>query len=215
MRGLLLALAACGPVAVPADVVIDAPGADPSVRFGDPALAVNGAYGDGCCAGSLDVYAVDPARGRVHLTLGFSAGRVTDVPGPDLVVFENPFDVASGGRFMDPAVVEVSSDGLTFVAFPHAFVGDPDVWSADPSDWEGFAGITPVSFTEDDPTDPFDPSAGGDRFDLADLPGPEGERARTDGVSHVRIVPAGPDLPSDPVSDGPDIDGVYARGFSR
>lgn len=215
MRVGLLALGGCAAPPLWADVVVDAPGSDPALPFGDPALAANGAYGEGCCAGGLDVYAVSPALGRTHLTLAFSAGRVLDGPGPDLVVFENPFDVASGGRFMDPAIVEVSSDGRTFVAFPHAYVGPPDTWTADPSDWEGFAGIEPVAYTEEEPSDPLDPASGGDRFDLADLPGSEGEQVRSAGVLQVRVRPAPEGLPRDPVSDGPDVDGVYALRFSR
>lgn len=211
--GVALLVAGC---AAPlwADQVVDAPGADASRSFGDPTLAANGAVGAGPTAGGFDVYTIDPALGRTHLTLGFSGGRVFDGPGPDLVVFENPFEIAGGGVFMEPAVVEVSSDGERFVAFPHAYLGPPE-GSADPAHWVGFAGITPVAHDEPAGGDPFDPDAGGDRFDLADLPGDAGADARERGVLHVRIIPAGSAFPADPIADGPDVDAVYARGFSR
>ena len=68
------------------------------------------------------------------------------------------------------------------------------------------------------PHDPFDPAAGGDLFDLADLPPtPATDAIRAEGVAYIRLGAPGtnPDsgeaFPRDPVSNGPDIDGVYAR----
>ncbi|MCB9693629.1 MAG: hypothetical protein H6736_17590 [Alphaproteobacteria bacterium] len=207
-----------------ADVVLDAPGADPDVPFGDPAMAANGADGAGCCAGGTDVYSLTLDGRRPHLVLGFSGRAVVDGPGPDLVVFENAFDVRGGGRFMDPVVVGVSADGERFVDFPHAYLAaDPASWSDDPEDWQGFAGVTPTLAGPDGPP-AHHRRAGGDRFDLADLPeGPERTAVLERGVIAIRLVPAGTIVdpatgaphPVDPVSDGPDIDAVYAWSFGE
>lgn len=217
-----LPILGCAPGGGPwlVDAVREAPGATGTGR-GDPMLAVNGVRGAGLHAGSLDVYSLGPGEDAwLSLELG---GVLRDGPGDELVVFENPFLIAGGPRrFMDPIVVEVSSDGARWVAFPHAYgAPDPTRYSNDPAHWVGFAGITPVLLNEDEGlADPFDAeAAGGDAFDLAALPGPEGEAMRAAGVRFVRLVSArlatNPDTglpyPHDAVSDGPDIDGVYVR----
>lgn len=218
---ILFLLACSGPDW--ADVVLDAPGADPEAPYGDPALATNGARGGGCCAGGTDVYSLRLDGSRDHLVVAFSDRVVVDGPGDDLVVFENPFDIAGGGTFMDPIVVGVSPDGERFVDFPVQF-GRP-TYSDDPLDWEGFAGLTPVEHDVDDPDapSPDDEASGGDRFDLFDLPEGEVRDEVLDmGVLAVRLRPAGlvtdpttgAPFPTDPVSDGPDIDAVYAWHFA-
>lgn len=190
-----------------ADLVLAA--AASSGPFGDPTLAVNGVRGGGLLAGSVDVFSLGFGH-ESALTLGFSE-PVLDGEGPDLAVFENPFDVSSGGRFFDPVVVEVSADCQAFTAFPFVYDGGP--WTGEPARWHGFAGLTPVELHEEDyPVDPLSPDAGGDRFDLADLQDGPAE------VSCVRLTSAaafadadGVPLPADPASNGPDIDGVYGR----
>lgn len=201
--------------------VVDAPGAT-GEGFGDPTRAVNGVRGGGPTQGSLDVYSLDYAE-RTHLVLGFGGGAVTDGPGADLVVFENAFRAEGGGHFMDPVIVSVSRDGETWVDLPHEYAAeDPTRYSVDPEDWIGFAGVTPALLhVEEHPVDPFDPvAAGGDPFDLAAL-GDEGEGAaiRREGARYVRLESAanrvnpatGERYPRDFVSNGADIDGVYAR----
>lgn len=220
---ILLALAACGGSDW-ADEIFSAPGADPSVPFGDPLLAVDGADGGGCCSGSTDVYSLTLDGRRPELVLGFSDRVVVDGPGPDLVVFENPFEVSGGGVFMDLVVVGVSPDGERFVDFPHAYLADdPTAWSSDPDLWEGFAGRTPT-LLQDGAPDARSRRAGGDRFDLQDLPaGPVTDELLASGVLAIRLSPAGlrsdpqtdRPFPVDPVSDGPDIDAVYAWSFAE
>lgn len=221
---LSLGLGCAAPSGEPflADQLVAAPGATgEGVR--DPLRAVNGVRGAGANAGSLDVYSLSPGA-DAYVVLGFSGRVVTNGPGADLVVFENPFVIGSGpSRFMDPLVVEVSRDGERWVAFPHAFTGpDGARWSSNPAHWQGFAGITPVLLHDEDaPGDPFDPlAAGGDAFDLDTLPAdPEGDAIRREGFLYVRLTSArqvinpetGAAFPHDPLSDGPDIDGVYAR----
>lgn len=185
--------------------------------------ATNGVRGGGESMGSTDVYSLDYAE-RSSLTLGFDGRRVTNGPGADLVVFENAFRVAgSTAVFMDLVVVSVSDDGETWVDFPHDYVAaDETTYSRSPSDWPGFAGRTPVLLhVEGNAVDPFDAAlAGGDGFDLEDLPtdGAAG-RIRAGGFRYVRLTTApslvNPDTGApyvrDPISTGADIDGVVAR----
>lgn len=214
--------AACAMEAGPAlaDEVDDAPGAS-GTGFHDPQRAVNGVRGGGETMQSLDVYSVGLGSDD-WLVLAFSGRRLVDGPGDDLVVFENAFHYGEGLTFVDAAIVELSTDGDAWVTFPHDYVADDEhVYSAHEEDWIGFAGVTPVLLNDEDgPTDPFDPAAGGDGFDLAELADTEeADRIRRQGAAYVRIVPAAarvnPDtnepFPTDPVSDGPDIDGVAAR----
>ncbi len=200
-----------------ADAVVEAPGAREGV-FGDPSLATNGVRGGGASQGSLDVFSIRPGE---HLVLEWTGRRAVDGPGPDLAVFENPFDFF-GGTFVDPVVVEVSRDGAAWVAFPHRYdAADSGAYSYRREDWVGFAGRTPVALHEEtNPLDPFDPAAGGDTFDLASLgDGAEASRIREEGFRFLRLSPASDHIdpqtdaafPRDPVSDGPDIDGVAAR----
>lgn len=201
--------------AADADEVVDAPDAT-GEGFGDPSRAVNGVRGGGLTAQSLDVYSISLEG---HLVLGWSGRRVMDGPGVDLVVFENAFQYGDGATFMDPVVVEVSSDGETWVAFPHDYVAEDEArYSNRAADWRGFAGRTPVLFHEEERAelDRFDPEeAGGDGFDLADL--------GLASIRYVRLSPAsahtnpdtGAPFPRDPVSDGPDIDGVAARWLAE
>lgn len=203
---------------------MSAPGAT-GEGTGDPARATNGVRGAGEGMGSTDVYSLDYTT-RTSLTLGLGGGTAHDGPGAELVVFENAFAIAgSERRFMDLVIVAVSFDGETFVDFPHDYLADDETtYSSLPSDWEGFAGRTPVRLHADtNPVDPFDAAlAGGDAFDLADLAGDgEAARIRDEGFRFVRLTPAalatnpdtGAPYPRELVSNGPDIDGVYVRGL--
>ena len=101
------------------------------------------------------------------IVLEFEAPGIVAGPGPDLIVFENPFDLT----FPEPGEVAVSEDGLRWHVFP-----------CDPLTLVGCAGITPTAALPDSGLDPRDPEvAGGDAFDLADLPQPPAE------VHFVRI----------------------------
>ncbi|MEZ4436466.1 MAG: hypothetical protein R3F65_29040 [bacterium] len=197
-----------------ADTVLAAPD-------GDGAGAVDGVRGGGERAGSTDTAALGLEPGAA-LVLAWSGRRVVDGPGADLVVFENAFRYA-GGVFMDPVVVELSVDGESWVAWPHAYLGPADAYVPDPAAWPGFAGLSPVGLhAEHNPVDPFSAAAGGDRFDLAALPddGALGQ-IRREGFVAVRLSSAaahldpatGAPYPRDRVSDGADIDGIAARYF--
>lgn len=124
--------------------------------------------GGGCCQGSLDVVSLGNG-GHVTVELG---ATVVDGPGADFIVFENAFFAGgdSSQPFAELASVEVSADGVTWVAFPCTAVAAP---------YGQCAGWHPVYANADDnDIDPLDPSvAGGDAFDLADV-----------GVSEARFV---------------------------
>lgn len=217
---LWLALGCAAPVIEPhaSTEIVDAPGAT-GEGFHDPTASINGVRGGGDGEGSLDVYSIDYGS---YLVLGWDGARVTNGPGIDFAVFENPFQFGDGLTFMDAAVVELSLDGVTWVTFPHDYLAeDETMYSARREHWVGFAGIEPVYLNEEtNAVDPFDPAAGGDRFDLETLP-PDGEagRIRDEGFLFLRISPAldhenpdtGQPFPRSPVANGPDIDGVYAR----
>jgi len=208
-----------------ADTVVSAPGETGS-GFGDASRAVDGVRGGGDETGSTNVFSLGYEAGADdHLVLSWGGRRITDGPGADVVVFENPFRIDHGPEhFMDPAIVEVSRDGDRWIAFPHDYVAeDETVYSALPEHWPGFAGVRPVRLhAEDNPVDPFDhDAAGGDPFDLSDLPTDDAEARAIarDGFTQLRITSApardNPDTGAPYVrsvsSNGPDIDGVVAR----
>jgi len=208
-----------------ADVVVEAPG-----HTGDGLLdsghAVDGVHGQGAAAGNGDdVFSLGYEAGADdRVVLAWSGRRVRNGAGADFAVFENAFLVAGGPEaFMDLAIVYLSRDGESWVAFPHDYLADDETaYSALAEDWPGFAGAAPVLLNDDtNPVDPFDAAAaGGDQFDLDALPD-EGEAAaiKAEGFRYLRIVSApaeinpdtGAPFVHDPIGNGADIDGVYGR----
>jgi hypothetical protein len=129
----------------------------PEVVFGPP-------RGAGCCSGSTDVVSLGNGG---SITLGFSGNAIVDGPGADFVVFENAFETAAGGAFVELASVEVSDDGDSWYPFGCASMEAP---------YDSCAGVSPV-YSLDDPG-PIDPeTSGGDSFDLADV-----------GIARARFV---------------------------
>jgi hypothetical protein len=219
-----------------ADTVVDAPGATGSL-FGVPGKAANGVCGGGGQTGSTDVYTLHSATpgGEAYIILAFSGGKVANGAGADFVVFENPFQKQNGSYFLEPAIVEVGHDGTNWCGFNPLYASGT-VYSGDPVDWSGFAGLSPVRFNQDTwsygSAEIFDPAfAGGDPFDLSSL-SPDNSfnigcsvALRDDlvlnGFTYLRLTSAasrinpatGQPYPIDPASyDGAsDIDGVIAR----
>jgi hypothetical protein len=151
-------------------VVSFTPGPGPTTGQGDlPGIVLGPPKGGGTVSGSLDVATLGNGG---SITLGFAPSIIVDGPGPDFIVFENPFDVGGDPSkpFAELATVEVSADGQTFHAFPCTAIAYP---------YGSCAGWHPVFANADTNTiDPTDPAvAGGDAFDLADL-----------GVSEARFV---------------------------
>lgn len=134
------------------------------------------------------------------ITVGFSKHVVVDGPGPDFTVFENAFRFGNNRVYAEPAMVEVSSDGLNYKLFPY-----------DTATLVGCAGVSPVHGK----ADPFDPSqSGGDVFDLATI--------GADSIRFIRIT----DITAvilenpkhgffDPTLTGFDLDAVCARHAVR
>jgi hypothetical protein len=123
----------------------------PAIVLGPPEAGVNGNAG-------LDVLSLG-CGGQV--TVFFAGAGVVDGPGPDLLVFENPF-VVGDGTFTEPARVLVSDDGVDWRAFACDPAGDEPP--------RGCAGVALVRASSDNDLDPTDPAeAGGDAFDLADV----------------------------------------------
>jgi hypothetical protein len=126
------------------------------------------------------------------ITLEFDDNEIVDGPGPDFIVFENPFFCTAPpltatdpwSAFAEPGIVEASADGVNFVRFPFDTTALSQVVSSCSDGTlllalHGMAGLTP-SFTGNwtIPDDPFvfDTSApggvsghGGDAFDLHDV----------------------------------------------
>lgn len=104
--------------------------------------------------GTYDVVSLG-CEGEIVVEL--DAPAITDGPGPDLIVFENPFD-----GFPEPGEVAVSDDGERWWVFP-----------CDPPSLAGCAGVSPTLALPGSGIDPTDPElAGGDSFDLAALEDP-------------------------------------------
>ena len=124
-------------------------------RSAMPEVVLGPPRGSGCCAGSLDVVSLGNG-GEIVLT--FANNAIVDGPGPDFVVFENPF-VANGSTFAELGTVSVSADGKSWQSFPCSSTEPP---------FGSCAGHGPVYL--DDVEGAFSPEqAGGDAFDLADL----------------------------------------------
>ncbi len=208
-----------------ANEVFEAPG-DLGKGMYDAANATNGVYGGGAGQGSTDTFSLGYQDGVDNfLVLGWPDRWALNGPGADLAVFENPFDYGNQGlRFMDQIVVYVSQDMENWVVFPHDYLAeDEQQYSADPLLWQGFAGLEPVLLNADsNPVDPFDPlQAGGDHFDLDDLPDddPEAVAIKTEGFRFIKLVTAptvinpdtGEPFVHDLVANGADIDGAFAR----
>lgn len=186
MTGLLLLLGACvqdlpdAPDAFADVVVAFEPG--PGAGFGLPADVLGPPVGGGERAGSLDVLSLGDGG---EIVLGFDAA-IIDGPGPDLLVFENPFP-----GWIETGEVAVSLDGESWVA-----------WDCDVQTLQGCAGVNPVLAHPDNELDPTDPAqAGGDAFDLADL--------SLDAVWFLRIRDTGTN-PDEAPTAGFDLDAVAA-----
>ena len=112
------------------------------------------------------------------------ADYVTDGPGVDFIVFENPLKNGNS-VFTETAFVEVSQDGKKFVRFPSIFKADGEGGTGNPANYINLAGVHPVYANPPtvSATDPL--VAGGDQFDLKDVGMP--------WIRYVRIIDTGYD----------------------
>ena len=109
--------------------------------------------------------------GGGEIAFGFGGNAIVDGPGPDFILFENPWFIGGDPTdiWAEPGVVSVSDDAETWVDFPCQNAAYP---------YTGCGGWHPVLSNPDNGISPLDPAvAGGDAFDLADI-----------GVTHARYV---------------------------
>lgn len=171
LGGVGILLCACAPDGDPfADKVVSYELGEGS-GFGQEAIEehVLGAPHGGGNAGSLHV--VSLGRGG-HIILEFTDQLAQDGPGPDLLIFENPFT-----NWYETGIVAVSQDGEEWAE-----------WSCDAQNDEGmFPGCAGVELVWTHPDNQLEPTdlneAGGDPFDLATL--------GLDWVRFVRITDSG------------------------
>lgn len=125
-------------------------GADgyPDIVYGPP-------RGAGASSGSLDVLSLGVGG---SIVVEFPRLVITDGPGVDFIVFENPLTA-----FMETGIVSVSEDGVDWREFPCDSENRAERYP-------GCAGVNPVLSHPDNGIDPRDPTvSGGDAFDLADV----------------------------------------------
>ena len=171
---MALSLWACAPdeARYAAEVIEFKPG--PGAGFGKdlmPEVVLGPPQGSGLFAGSLDVVSLGIGG---TITIGTGAAVIVDGPGPDFLVFENPFYAGNSTNyvFAELAGVEVSADGENWVVYPCNFK------SEEREDWVGCAGWNPVMPLVQGDKEVLDPQVvGGDPFDLADV-----------GLSEVRFI---------------------------
>lgn len=226
----------CPPSALPADIRLAKTIVGGTISnvsgFNDPTKATNGICGEGEFAGSLDVYALDKTGAGSSVTLSWEGKSVRNVSGIDFIVYENPFrNSDSNDRYaMDPAVVEVSQDNVSYCGFTLTHDTTPANLNKIES-WIGFAGVHPVLYNMT--TNPLTAEqlfttksgsfllGGGDGFDLANLTTSGTCDAglvtsiQTNGFIYVRITSAserGYTYPHE-FNNGSDIDGVIAKQF--
>ncbi len=160
----------------------------PGATFGQdkmPGIVLGPPQGAGSGAGSLDVVSLGT---NGEIILAFDGMTIVDKPGPDFIVFENPFS-----SWQEPGYVAVSDDGLTWHEWPCA-------WQDKADDFPGCAGVRAVLANSENGIDPTDPRrAGGDAFDLADV--------TVTTARYVRIRDSGHN-PADPPGAGFDLDAV-------
>lgn len=141
-----------------------------------PDIVLGPPMGAGTMAGSTDVLSLGDGG---SITLEFVDNRVENGPGPDFIIFENPFYTAGNPEnvFCEVAFVEVSDNGVDFYRMPNDY--DPDGTPVNnPDNWNGFAGVMPVISHPNNGVDPTDPDlAGGDAFDLDDV-----------GLNQIRFI---------------------------
>ncbi len=163
-----------------ADCVVDyTPGGPMEEMFGFdrfPEVVLGPPEGGGADQGGTDVLSLG-CGGRI--TLFFDDPIAVDGPGPDFIVFENPFQTGET-TFAEPGRVSVSEDGETWTTFPCDLDGEA-TWP--PS---GCAGVNPVFAASSSDVDPLDPeTAGGDAFDLADVGVDRARYVRIEDVSEA------------------------------
>jgi hypothetical protein len=169
----------------------------PCAGFGEsrmPGIVEGPPVGGGASQGSLDVVSLGVGG---EIVLSFAPNAIVDGPGPDFIVFENPFDIGGNpmNPYAEPGEVSVSDDGTTWSTYPCTATSYP---------YGSCAGWHPVYSAPGNGISPVDPAtAGGDAFDLADLGVTEARFVRIRDVSGEVCPDAG-----GPNTDGFDLDAI-------
>jgi hypothetical protein len=171
-----------------------------------PGIVEGPPVGGGTDHGSTDVVSLGSGG---SIVVSFAPNAIVDGPGPDFIVFENPFWIGSNPNdiYAEPGEVSVSDDGVTWTAFPCTPTLDPSA-----SDGTGVAppygscaGWQVVYSAPGNGISPVDPAvAGGLALDLAAV-----------GMTHARYVKivdktleACPDASPKPDTNGFDLDAI-------
>jgi len=160
-----------------------------------PGIVMGPPVGGGALTGSTDVVSLG---GGGEIVVSFAPNAIVDGPGPDLLVFENPFEIGGdpSNLYAEPGEVSVSDDGVTWKTFPCTATAFP---------YGACGGWHVVNSTPDNGISPLDAeAAGGDAYDLADV-----------GLTHARFVrvvdKTHEDCPASgakPVTNGFDLDAM-------
>jgi len=144
-----------------------------------PGIVEGPPVGGGTTHGSTDVVSLGSGG---SIVVGFAPNAIVDGPGPDFIVFENPFWIANdpSNVYAEPGEVSVSDDGVTWTTFPCTPTFDPQA-----TDGTGTAppygpcgGWQVVYSNPQNGVSPLDPTvSGGGAYDLATI-----------GVTHARYV---------------------------
>ncbi len=167
-----------------------------------PDIVLGAPDGAGETGSSLDVLSLGDGG---SIILEFVDNVAMNGPGPDIIVFENPFFVGGNPMnvFCEVAFVEASQDGVRFFRFPNDYDPDGDPIH-NPANWSGFAGVRPVISNAENGIDPTDPElAGGDCFDLDDV--------GLEWIRYIRIIDT--DEPPDAAMDD-NGDEIYDQGMA-
>jgi hypothetical protein len=171
-----------------------------------PGIVEGPPHGGGSSQGSTDVVSLG---GGGSIVVSFAPNAIVDGPGPDFIVFENPFWAggSSSDVYAEPGEVSVSDDGVTWTTFPCMPTpgANPPLNTGVLPPYGTCAGWHVVWSTPTNGISPFDPAtAGGDAFDLSTI-----------GVTHARYVrivdethESCPEAGARPTSNGFDLDAI-------
>lgn len=144
-----------------------------------PGIVEGPPVGGGTDHGSTDVVSLGSGG---SIVVSFAPNAIVDGPGPDFIVFENPFWIAGdpSNPYAEPGEVSVSDDGESWTPFPCTPTVDPEA-----KDGTGVAppygtcgGWQIVYSAPGNGISPVDPAvAGGLALDLADV-----------GMTHARYI---------------------------
>jgi hypothetical protein len=179
-----------------------------------PGIVEGPPVGGGTSHGSTDVVSLGSGG---TIVVAFDSNAIVDGPGPDFIVFENPFYIAGNPNdvYAEPGEVSVSDDGQTWHAFPCAPTIDPQspIGTGTAPPYGSCAGWHVVYSTPQNGISPLDPAvAGGDAFDLADIGVKHARFVRIVDVTHESCPEAGANKPT---TNGFDLDAVAIVNAER